>query len=156
MLSGLIGSILGFGSSVVPAVTEHFKSKRDMEFELKKMEKAAELQKAGYDHEVTRFREMGLHEEQKALLAHDTAISQGTGLMSALQKSVRPVITYAFFILFAAIEITLLREAINNGMALTQALNVLWDEDTKAIFAAIISFWFGSRAIEKARSRGSL
>ncbi|WJE88020.1 hypothetical protein YFHUAIHA_CDS0147 [Phage C48C1] len=154
MLSGIIGSILGFGSSVVPAITEHYKSKRQMEFELKKMQKMAELKAQGYDHEIKRFQEMGLHEEQKALLAHDTAISQGTGFMSALQKSVRPVITYAFFILFAAIEITLLREAINNGMSLTQALNILWDDDTKAIFAAIISFWFGSRAIEKARSQG--
>ena len=153
MLSGLIGSILGFGSSVVPAITEHYKSKRTMEFELKKMEKMAELQMKGYDHEIKRFQEMGLHEEQKALLAHDTAISKGEGFMSALQKSVRPVITYAFFALFAAIEITLLRESINNGMSLTQALNILWDDDTKAIFAAIISFWFGSRAIEKARSQ---
>ena len=39
MMSGIIGSILGFGSSVVPAITDHFKSKRNMEFELKKMEK---------------------------------------------------------------------------------------------------------------------
>lgn len=153
MLSGLIGSILGFGSSVVPAITEHYKTKKSMEFELKKMEKMAELTAKGYEHELKRFAEMGLHEEQKALLAHDTAISQGTGFMSALQKSVRPVITYAFFILFAAIEVTLLREAINDGMSLTNALNVLWDDDTKAIFAAIISFWFGSRAIEKARDR---
>lgn len=152
MMSGIIGSILGFGSSVVPAITDHFKSKRNMEFELKKMEKMVELQKAGYDHEIKKFQEMGLHEEHKSLLTHDTAISQGTGFMSALQKSVRPVITYAFFALFAAIEFTLLQEAISNGMSLTQALNVLWDDDTKAIFAAIISFWFGSRAIEKART----
>ena len=64
MLSGLIGSILGFGSSVVPAITEHYKSKRQMEFELKKMEKMAELKAQGYDHEIKRFAEMGLHEEQ--------------------------------------------------------------------------------------------
>ena len=154
MLSGIIGSLLGFGSSVVPAITDHYKSKRTMEFELRKMEKMAELKKAGYDHEIERFQEMGLHEEQKALLEHDTTISKGTGFISGLQKSVRPVITYAFFGLFTAIEYTLLQEAVSNGMSLTQALNVLWDDDTKAIFAAIISFWFGSRAVEKARSQG--
>lgn len=152
MLSGIIGSLLGFGSSVVPAITDHFKSKRLMEFELKKMEKMAELRKAGYDHEIKQFREMGLHQEQQALIEHDIAITKGTGFISGLQKSVRPVITYCFFFLFAAIEYTLLQEAIENGMSLTQALNVLWDDDTKAIFAAIISFWFGSRAVEKARS----
>ena len=42
-----------------------------------------------------------------------------------------------------------MREALNSGMSVAESLNVLWDEDTKAIFAAIISFWFGSRAIDK-------
>lgn len=153
MLSGILGSILGFGSSVVPAITDHFKTKKAMEFELKKMEKMAELKKAGYDHEIQQFREMGLHKEQQALIEHDIAITKGTGFISGLQKSVRPVITYCFFILFAAIEYTLLQSALESGMELSQALNTLWDDDTKAIFAAIISFWFGSRAVEKARSQ---
>ena len=63
----------------------------------------------------------------------------------------RPVITYLFFGLFVLIEITLLREAIKTGMDVSSAIQILWDEDTKAIFAAIVSFWFGSRAIDKAR-----
>ena len=151
MLSGILGSLLGFGSSVVPAITDHFQSKRNQEFELKKMEKMAELTAAGYDHEIKLFQEMGLHEEQKALLEHDTTIAKGTGFISGLQKSVRPVITYCFFFLFAAIEFSLLQEALTNGMPLTEALNTLWDGDTKAIFAAIMAFWFGSRAVEKAR-----
>ena len=151
MLSGLLGSLLGFGSSVVPAITDHFKSKRNQEFELKKMEKMAELTAAGYDHEIKRFQEMGLHEEQKALIEHDIVISKGTGFISGLQKSVRPIITYCFFFLFATIEFTLLQDALSNGLPLADALNTLWDDDTKAIFAAIIAFWFGSRAIDKAR-----
>jgi hypothetical protein len=47
----------------------------------------------------------------------------------------------------------LLQETLSNGTPLSEALNTLWDDDTKAIFAAIISFWFGSRAVEKARSQ---
>jgi len=35
----------------------------------------------------------------------------------------------------------------------TEKQELLWDPETKAIFAAIISFWFGSRAIEKARRK---
>ena len=63
------------------------------------------------------------------------------------------MITYAFFGLFATIEITLLMEALEKGTEFSEAIQLLWDEDTKAIFAAIISFWFGSRAIDKARKR---
>lgn len=99
---------------------------------------------------------MGLAEEQKALLQHDTAISKGTGFMSGLQKSVRPVITYCFFALFTVIEYNLLQEALRTGTPMVEALDILWDDDTKAIFAAIISFWFGSRAIEKARDHHSI
>ena len=139
MLSGILGSILGFGSSIAPAITDHFKTKKAMEFELKKMEKMAELRKAGYDHEIQQFREMGLHKEQQALIEHDIAITKGTGFISGLQKSVRPVITYCFFGLFAAIEFTLLQETLNNGTPLAEALNTLWDDDTKAIFAAIMA-----------------
>jgi len=152
MLSSLIGSLLGFGSSVVPAITDHFKSKQNQKFELEKMERMFQLQKSGYDHEIRKFQEMGLHEEQKALLLHDTTISQHTGFISGLQRSVRPVITYAFFIVFAMVEYTILMSAIDGGMELGRAIQIVWDDNTQAIFAAIISFWFGSRAVEKART----
>jgi hypothetical protein len=76
--------------------------------------------------------------------------------MSGLQKSVRPVITYCFFALFTVIEYNLLQEALRTGTPMVEALDILWDDDTKAIFAAIISFWFGSRAIEKARDHHSI
>ena len=39
------------------------------------------------------------------------------------------------------------------GTPFADAINLLWDEETKAIFGAIISFWFGSRAVEKARRK---
>ena len=111
-----------------------------------------QLQQAGYDHEIKKFQEMGLHEEQKALLQHDTTISQHTGFIAGLQKSVRPVITYAFFGIFAIVEYTILMSAIDGGMPLRDAIQIVWDDNTQAIFAAIISFWFGSRAVEKART----
>ena len=151
MLSGLIGSLLGFGGSLVPAVTDHFASKRNNEFELKKMEKMAELRAAGFDHDMKMFETKAADDEHARLIEHDISINQGTGFIAGLQKSVRPVITYCFFILFAVIEVNLLQQALASGADLSGALDTLWDEDTKAIFAAIISFWFGSRAVEKAR-----
>jgi hypothetical protein len=152
MLSGLLGSVLGFGGSVVPAITDHFKTKSNNKFELQKMEKMAELRAKGYDHEIKMYEQMGSDKEHDRLIQHDISINQGTGIIAGLQKSVRPVITYCFFGLFVAIEVTLLREALNSGVPLAESLGLLWDDDTKAIFAAIISFWFGSRAIDKQRN----
>ena len=96
---------------------------------------------------------MGADKEHQRLIDHDISINKGTGIISGLQKSVRPVITYAFFGLFATIEITLLMNALEMGTPFNEAIQLLWDDETKAIFAAIISFWFGSRAIEKARRK---
>ena len=151
MLSGILGSLLGFGGSVVPAITDHFKTKSEQKFELQKMEKMAELRKAGFDHEMRMFEQQASDKEHERLIQHDISINQGTGFIAGLQKSVRPVITYCFFGLFAAIEVTLLMQALEEGKSVAESLNILWDEDTKAIFAAIISFWFGSRAIDKTR-----
>jgi len=150
-LSGLLGSVLGFGGSVVPAITDHFKTKANNKFELQKMEKMAELRAAGFDHEMKMFETQAADKEHDRLIQHDISINQGSGIIAGLQKSVRPVITYCFFGLFCAIEITLLREALNSGTSIADSLGLLWDGDTKAIFAAIISFWFGSRAIDKSR-----
>lgn len=153
MLSGLLGSVLGFGGSVVPAITDHFKTKANNKFELAKMEKMAELRAAGFDHEMRMFETQAADNEHARLIEHDISINQGTGFIAGLQKSVRPIITYCFFGLFAVIEVTLLMEALEKGTDFAEAIHILWDDDTKAIFAAIISFWFGSRAIDKSRRK---
>ena len=152
MLS-ILGSLLGFASSAVPAITDSFAQKADQKHELDKMRVMAELRKSGYDHDIKMYQEMGAAQEHERLIAHDVAISNTGGWISALQRSVRPVITYAFFGLFCTIEIVLLMEALEKGTDFAEAINLLWDEETKAIFAAIISFWFGSRAIEKSRRK---
>ena len=152
MLS-LLGSLLGFAGSAVPAVTDIFQAKGERKHELDKMKAMAELRQQGMDFDLTMYEKMGADKEHQRLIAHDTAIMQSTGWTSVLQKSVRPVITYAFFGLFATIEVTLLMSALENGTPFADAINLLWDEETKAIFAAIISFWFGSRAVEKARRK---
>ena len=105
------------------------------------------------DFDLRLHEAMGADKEHARLVEHDISINQSTGFISGLQKSVRPVITYAFFGLFATIEITLLLEALEKGTDFSEAITLLWDDETKAIFAAVISFWFGSRAIEKARRR---
>jgi hypothetical protein len=117
------------------------------------MEKKAELIKNGYTHEMQMFEQQANDKEHERLIEHDISINRGTGFMSALQKSVRPVITYSFFILFAIVEINLLQKALSMNVPFDKALTLVWDEDTQAIFAAVISFWFGNRAFEKARIR---
>jgi hypothetical protein len=52
-----------------------------------------------------------------------------------------------FFLTFIGVKIVLVHQAIKNGSDLNATLDVVWDEQTEGLFAAIISFWFGSRAM---------
>jgi len=114
MLS-ILGSLLGFASSTAPAIMDHFASKEDRKHEIERMKTMAEIKSQGIEMDMRVYEQMGADKEHERLIAHDTAIQQSTGWTSALQKSVRPVITYAFFGLFATIEITLLMEALDKG-----------------------------------------
>ena len=49
MLS-ILGSLIGFASSAVPAITDSFKDKADKKHEIEKMKTMAELRAQGYDH----------------------------------------------------------------------------------------------------------
>ena len=92
-------------------------------------------------------------EETKSIYAHDSALAQQGGWVVGLQASVRPVITYLFMGAFLAVKGALMYSLIaNQGIDWTTALDVVWDAETQALFAAIMSFWFGNRAMGKARA----
>lgn len=152
-MSAVIGSIIGFLGSTVAPLTEYFTNKQNHKHELAKMEKQSELIEKGYTHEMAMFQQQANDKEHERLIQHDIAIQEQSGWIGALQRSVRPVITYSFFILFAIVEMTILYNAMKMNMPLNEAITVLWDENTQSIWAAVISFWFGNRAIEKARVR---
>ena len=54
-----------------------------------------------------------------------------------------------FFGIFFFVEIVAAYVILKQGGDITQIVNTLWSESTQNIFAAIIAFWFGSRAIKK-------
>ena len=81
------------------------------------------------------------------LLEHDTALGQQGGFINSLRAFVRPFITYVFVLTFIGIKVVLVWQAIQMDADLNQAINIVWDDETEALFAAIISFWFGSRAM---------
>jgi hypothetical protein len=88
--------------------------------------------------------------EMNAIYAHDTSLSEGTSTwMKDLRASVRPVITYGFFFLLVAIDATLAYKGITSGVDFNTLANQLWDDETQALFAAILSFHFGGRAFSK-------
>ena len=147
MLS-ILGSLIGFAGSAVPSVLDHFQQKDKQKNTVEILKLQGDLAKQGVEMDLMQFRERAADDEHRRLIEHDISMQNDTGLMGALRKSVRPVITYMFFGLFAAVKISTLMMALESNDFNT-AINMVWDEETQAIFAAIISFWFGSRALSK-------
>ena len=144
----LLGSIVGFLGSSVPSVINHFGKKEDNKKQLEIMRMQMTMAEKNADIYLMKFQAMALDNEHQRLIAHDTAMQKDTGPLSWLRKSVRPVITYLFFGLFAAVKVSSLVVALET-QDFQAAILTVWDPETQAIFAAIISFWFGSRALEK-------
>ncbi len=149
----LLGTLLGFGTSIVPEVLGYFKQQQANKQELLMLEAKAKYASQLSELKVKELDAQAEIEETKGLYAHDRAIDSG-GFVNALRGSVRPVLTYAFFTLFATIKgVTLYTMVTTQGMDLSAGMLAIWDEETQAIFSAIIAFWFGNRAMSKAHAR---
>jgi hypothetical protein len=156
----------------LPKILEYFQDKSDKSHELKlaqlQTEREMQLLAAGYAAQQ-HIEEIKLDEiqtqtasderqtlvgaqqaEMQAIYAHDTSLNEGTSQwMKDLRASVRPVITYGFFFLLVAIDATLAYKGITSGIEFNTLADQLWDNETQALFASIIVFYFGGRAFGK-------
>ncbi len=146
----LLGSLLGFFSSAFPDLLRVYRDQKDREHELAVMDRQVDMMQQGHQQ---RLEEIQVHADAgvaKALYQH----AQPTGVkwVDAMAGTVRPVITYAFFLLYAAVKVAqwvIVREAVNNSWV--EALNNVWHMEDQALFATVMSFWFGQRMLLKAR-----
>jgi len=156
MLS-ILGTLLGFGSSAIPVIFDHLKEKSKRSADLEELKLRAELQSRGIDLNIKQIKAQVEVEEAKAtiaqqsgLYAHDSSLKGGS-FIDALRASVRPVITYVFFGLFITIKICALIVYVKSGTSYAEAIPKLWDEETAALFASVVAFWFGNRAFDKSK-----
>ena len=148
----ILGSLIGFAGSALPKVFDMVDDWQDRKHELAMMDRQIEASKLSQTQKIEALNIEADISESKALYQHDRSM-KSTGFMAGLRASVRPVITYLFFTLFAVIKGTALYGLIyTDGIVWELAIQTLWDEETQGIFAAIISFWFGSRALQRSRS----
>ena len=91
--------------------------------------------------------------ETEKLYEHDMALAAHGGWVVSLQASVRPVITYLFMGTFIAVEVGLVYSLIaNQNVDWPTALESAFGEEEMGLLSCIISFWFGNRAMSRARA----
>lgn len=147
----LLGSLLGFVSSAFPDFLKLWQDRSDKKHELAILDRQMEAQKQGHNQRLEEINVQADISESQALYKHASQPS-GVRWVEALRASVRPIVTYAFFLLFATVKIAALFKLLDSGVAITDGLIAVWDIETQALFAAVMSFWFGQRALQKLRS----
>lgn len=142
-----LGSLLGFFSSFAPEILKYFQDSKDKKHELATMDKQLQLMDKRAELRITEQRvdgeiKMDLAELQQEIDStrgahsnYDSEAQNTSRWVNNLRASVRPMITYLFMIEYIAMHIAI------------QYLGkeISWSDSDYAIFATIISFWFGDR-----------
>lgn len=147
-MPSIIGSVIGLATSTLPRLFGLWEAKQRDAHELKVME-ANRI--AAKDQAELRVQEASL----RAASTHNAAVYstvKATGTWTdSYRATVRPTITYFFFMLFCAVKVSHLLVVMNAGVAAPQAILSVWDPSTQGLFATIISFWFGSRIMRQGK-----
>jgi len=168
----LISTIFSFLAGGLPRFLEFLQDRGDKRQEIEllgmQIQRELELRKLGFDaeakleeirslqiemetaHQEFQARLGAQTEELKSIYRHDVDIGDGASQwVINLRASVRPVVTYGFFLLLVLIDIGIFIYGVNVGATFIEIASQLWDENTQALFASIIAFHFGGRAFRK-------
>jgi hypothetical protein len=147
----LFGALLGFLGSLMPEVLKLFRDVQDRKHELAILDRQLEAQRQGYAQRLEEIQTMADISESQALYK---TYNTGVNWVDALNGTVRPVLAYAFFVLYAVVKIMQIYLAkAYLHLSGFDILPYIWNIEDQAIFAGIISFYFGQRAMGKLRGR---
>lgn len=154
MLLTLLSPLLGILSSLLPSLVRIFEVKINQKFQLEmaKLQMEAAVQNGQISLAI---------EDAKADISDAESVRSfdsnvdGGRFINALRVSIRPVITYVFFMTFIAVKVTVIYVMVQQGASMTEMIKAVWDQDTMALFGAVMGFWFGTRMLKAAGYGGS-
>lgn len=148
----LFGAVLGFFAAIMPTVLQGWSEtkRHQQEVETNKLQVEAAKQGIELVPDISEFELQAATDEVLSLNRMDADEVKCSPLLRIVRSSVRPLLTFGFFALFAYVKLTSLHQGMAESVSVMHLLPLVWDEDTQSLFAAIISFWFGSRSVSNA------
>jgi hypothetical protein len=157
----LLTTLLSFLAGGVPKLLGFFQDRSDKSHEMDmgklQMERDLRMAEAGYlaqaRVEEVRTDQIAMQtqaQERVAMYQHDIEIGKGASQWVVNARAmVRPFITYGMFGVFVFVEIAGFAYAWRHNVEFTEALKILWSDETITIWSSIIAFWFGTQAFSK-------
>ena len=146
-MEAVLGALVGFLSSVFPDLFKLWRDTVDKRHELAILQLQMEQQRQGHTHRLEEINTQADITESRALYR---TYRSGISWVDALNGTVRPIIAYAFFILYTIVKLSELSMVLY-GNTISEAVTLIWHVEDQAIFSGIISFYFGQRAMSKLR-----
>jgi hypothetical protein len=143
----LFASVAGFITSIFPEIIKYLRDKSDKQHELEMLKKQIEFSQNTSEHKLEEIYLAQDIIESKALYS---TFKSGILWVDALNASVRPVLAYSFFLLYLIVKY-MQYQLVKDTCDVLLNVEILWTVEDQAIFAGIISFYFGQRTINKMR-----
>jgi hypothetical protein len=144
----LLSPLFGILGSLLPSIVRIFERKQEIKYEIELTKIKIEAAERQADIQFHTEEIKADAQSRQSALDHDKSLDGGI-FINALRASVRPIVTYVFFITFLAVKVSAAYVMLSTGQSVPEMLKAVWDVETMALFSTIIAFWFGSRTIEK-------
>ena len=143
----LIASLAGFLTSLLPTILQLFRERYEHRHELELFDRQIKLHQKGVSTRSADILPIGGTQVIDNSQIYKTYKS-GIRFVDAINGLVRPLMAYGFFILYGLVKLVQLQSLQELGDAELLA-KWWWNEEDQAIFATILSFYFGHRAVSK-------
>lgn len=141
----LLASIAGYIGSIIPELVKILKDKNDKKHELEILDRQIEYSKTANTQKIEEIQIQDNAKERASLYATYTS---GVYWVDAVNGLVRPILAYSFFSMYACVKY-LQYSTISSTAIPIEYIEIIWNVDDQAIFAGIISFYFGQRTFSK-------
>lgn len=144
----LLSTVFGFLGSLLPEGIKIFKDKQDKKHELEMTRLEMEREAKGFGYKM---QEMDLNNLATLNTGIREVFKSGNTFTDILNNTVRPVLTYGLFLDYVVMKIMVIVIAIDSSAAYDILYNILWTDEDRAIFGAIIGYYFGNRTLTKGK-----
>jgi hypothetical protein len=155
----IIGAILGLFGSLLPEILKFLNNKEDHKHEIEMGRLQMEATKLQGEIKITELNATADIEEVKALYASAKIESTGwrffDGIIGFYNATVRPTFAYVFLGVYCLVKYAIYMSYTQAGYDWMQAVRTIWGSEDFAVFATIVSFFFGGRFLKYSLERGS-
>ena len=142
----ILGSVLGFSTSFLPKILNIFEEKQKFKNQMALMTAQSKMKQS-------ELASLAKIQQNKSIYEHDQKVIENTtsNFINNLRSSVRPILTYCFFLTYVGFKIVIIAIAIQEGDDTLKAIRSSYGDEDFGLLSICVSFWFGSKMNERSK-----